>query len=254
MEFCSIFVCSGFNLTDAELQQFADDSDATIILVDWGFAGLSCREYSELVLCMIDKMVALSLQWLTKCNVEIETLDLYGHSLGAQTIGYIAQYLTSIDRMPRSVFGLDPAGPGFGPSMRCHGIQNGIAKYVAVYHVNPGQFGMSDFTIGDAIFLINPQCEYCQPGCRYANWPCSHSYIHTLFKRLIQNETMTAIKADDISTPCVGSDESLTIYRPMPNGVYCVDTYGDERCSIEVTIAKIYKQLLGRYIFREIVD
>lgn len=240
------FLSVGFNLTNAELQQYADDSDATIITVDWGFAGLACRNYAELVFCIIDKMVAFSVHWLTKCGVNVDTLDLHGHSLGAQTIGYIAQYLTSIGRMPRRLIGLDPAGPGFGSSLRCHGIRNGIAKYIAVYHVNPGMYGTSELTSGDAIFLINPQCEYCQPDCDYTDLECSHSYVYKVFKQLIQNVTIVATQTTTLSTPCVGPNETLSIYRNMPNGIYCVNTYGNRHCSIEVAMIKLGRQLFGK--------
>lgn len=215
------------------MQQWADASDATIIAVDWGASGLSCYGYIQIVFCLLSKIVDLFVFWLINC-VDIKSLELYGHSLGAQIIGYIAQKLKAIGFKARAVIGLDPAGPGFGPAFRCQGIVNECAEYVAVYHVNPGGLGTADQTQGNAIFLINPQKWFCQPDCNCFNASCSHSYIWSLFLRLTQNVTINAIRSSNSLTPCVGTTVILTAYGPMPNGIYCVNTYENHSNSVTI--------------------
>lgn len=214
------------------MQQYADATDATIIAVDWGFAGLSCSNYFELVFCVIDKLVDLSVHWLTKCGVRIGTLDLYGHSLGSQIIGYIAQRLNAAGQLPRALFAFDPAGIAFGPTYRCQGVQNGVAKYVAVYHFNPGEVGTDNLNIGDAIFLVNSQCAYLQPNCTFIDPFCSHTYAREFFLKLTQNVTITAKHISSSPTADDCSNGIVTIYEDMPEGIYYVNTYGSEHCRI----------------------
>lgn len=177
---------------------------------------------------MIDEIVNLFTKWLTKC-VDIGTLDMVGHSLGSQITGYCAQRLKSHGFLVRSIVSLDPAGPGFGPLLRCEGVQSDAAKHVAVLHCNPGLLGTRNLKIGDASILVNPQCKFCQPGCN-CEAGCDHSYCRTIFRKLIQNDTITATRTDN-PYKCSGHQTTeLKIFEPIPNGYYCADTFGSEKC------------------------
>lgn len=211
------------------MQQYADASDATIIVVDWATSGLSCYGYYQLVFCLIDQIADLFAHFLSQC-VNIEKLHLIGHSLGAQMLGYIAQHLQLREHTVNSFIALDPANPGFAPNLRCHSVQNKIAQYVAVFHVNPGFLGTPILTTGNSSFLINPQCQYCQPDCN-CNPMCSHSYVLKLFLKLTENETFPTTRAES-PTECQGVENvNLNIYNNLPDGFYCVNTYNNEKCS-----------------------
>lgn len=217
------------------MQQFSDASDASIIAVDWGFSGFSCIGYLQMNLCVIDKLVDLAVHFFTKCNVNTDTLELLGDSFAGQLIGYIAQKLTSIGKTPSKIFALDPAGVGFS-SIRCEGLRNGTAKYTVVFHSNPGEVGTADLSVGDAIFLFNPQNGYVQPNCDPNDRPCNHNDMRRVFLQLSQNKTITGTRLENgLQTPgimdftgkhfphCDGSNEALTIYTEMKKGIYCVD-------------------------------
>lgn len=95
----------------SDVQEFANISNSTIIAIDWGFRGLSCYEYVQISLCLIDKIVDFIALLLIRC-VEIETLELIGHSMGAQLTGYLGQHIkSSSGKQVNAIFGLDPAGP-----------------------------------------------------------------------------------------------------------------------------------------------
>lgn len=219
------------------MQLFSTKSNAVIFCVDWGSSGFSTSNPVQINLCLIDKIVDVFVSWMTKC-LNIRSLRMMGHSFGGQVIGYIAQRLNSFGLLPLRIDGLDPGGPyalfGNGIGMRCNGIVNGCAAYVAVYHVDPGQLGTSDLTTGDSIFDFNPQCTvppfgyFCQPNCGYCiNATCSHYSINTVILKLVQNEMIIGTL---ISNGYVGPNVALTIYTNNAPGVYYVNTYGNQMC------------------------
>lgn len=67
--------------TESEMQRFATISKSTILVVDWGFAGLSCYGYVQITLCLIGKVTEFFAHILDKCLV-IEELEMIGHSIG----------------------------------------------------------------------------------------------------------------------------------------------------------------------------
>lgn len=90
-----------FHFKYDEMQQWADASDATVIAVEWGSSGLSCYGNIQMILCLLREIVDLYVFWLKNC-VNIRTLELYGHSLGAQIIGYTAQQLKATGLIARA--------------------------------------------------------------------------------------------------------------------------------------------------------
>lgn len=209
-----------------EMQQFATISNSTVMVVEWGFRGLSCYGYIQITLCLISKMSEFFAHLLLEC-VEIEKLDLIGHSMGAQIVGYISQQLVANGRRVNTVIGLDPAGPGFETGLRCPGIQSGYATYSMAFHTNPCQLGTCDFNYGDVHVLVNPNRGYCQPNCTcFLNPGCSHAYSTILFMRLALNTQLSAIYTRfNPIIPGLGEQRPLTIYQNIPNGYYVVNTY-----------------------------
>lgn len=90
-----------------EMQQFSKVSNSTVIAVEWGFKGLSCYGYIQITLCLISKIADFFAHWLNQC-VNIEKLEMIGHSMGAQLVGYISQNLASRGRLTNKIVGLDP--------------------------------------------------------------------------------------------------------------------------------------------------
>lgn len=214
--------------TPDEMQQFANVSNSTIMVVEWGFRGLSCYGYIQITLCLMSKIAELFAYLLHEC-VAIEKLDLIGHSMGAQIVGYISQLLSQHlnGRRVNRVIGLDPAGPGFQTGLRCHGIQSGYTMNSMVFHTNPCQLGTCDFNHGDINVLVNPNHGYCQPNCTcFLNPSCSHSYSTILFLKLALNTQLPAIYTPfNPITPGFGEPRLLTIYQNIPNGFYVLNTY-----------------------------
>lgn len=208
------------------MQIYADISNSTIIVVDWGFYGLSCYGYIQITLCLIGKITDFFAHLLNNCVV-VEEMDLIGHSIGAQLIGYVAQHLKSRGRQVNTAIGLDPAGPGYEFGLRCQGIQTGCAKYSMVFHSNPCQLGTCDFTFGDVNVLLNPIHTYCQPGCTcFLNPGCSHSYVLQVFRELTQKIPLYAtFTAFNPALPGLGEPVLVTIYQNMKPGYYVMNTY-----------------------------
>lgn len=221
-----------FGCTNSQMQQFATASNRVVFCVDWGSSGLSCYGYLQIIICLIDKIVDLFVYWLTKC-LNIRTLKMFGHSLGAQIIGYVAQRLKALGLLVQALYGLDPAGPGFMPPLRCQGIVNGCAEYVAVFHSDPGGLGTIDLTIGNSIVLLNKECLYCQEGCNCIDLSCSHTYVLEVIRELFQNIPITGIRIANPLSPCVGTAITLTVNENMPNGYYCANTYGTQTCPLD---------------------
>lgn len=239
-----------FEWETSDMQEFADISNSTIIAVEWGFNGLSCYGYVQITLCLLDKIVDFIALLLTKC-VKIETLQLIGHSLGAQLVGYLAQHIKATSgEQVQKVFGLDPAGPGFGLGLRCQGIQNWYANYSMVFHSNPCQLGTCDLTFGDTNVLINPSRGYCQPNCRsqcFLNPGCSHSYVVQVFLRLAKKQTLSAVYTRFYPiTP--GKLETLSIYHNLYPGYYILDTYNWHFMNIIIIMMMIMEKRLLFFI------
>lgn len=70
-----------FDWATKDMQRYSDISNSSIIVVDWGFAGLSCYGYIQITLCLIEKIADFFAFILSKCVI-IEELDLVGHSMG----------------------------------------------------------------------------------------------------------------------------------------------------------------------------
>lgn len=75
------FFLSVFDWSPKDMQRYSDISNSTIIVVDWGFAGLSCYGYIQITLCIIGKVAEFFAFLLSKCVI-IEELELIGHSIG----------------------------------------------------------------------------------------------------------------------------------------------------------------------------
>lgn len=224
--FSSFMIFAVIDWTPDEMQQFAYISNSTVMVVEWGFRGLSCYGYIQITLCLISKIADFFAFLLREC-VAIEKLELIGHSMGAQIVGYISQLLAANGRRVNRIVGLDPAGPGFETGLRCQGIQSGYTMKSMAFHTNPCQLGTCDFNYGDIQVLVNPTRGYCQPNCTcFLNPSCSHSYSTILFRKLALNETLPAIYTRfNPIWPGFGETRLFSIYQDMPNGYYVLNTY-----------------------------
>lgn len=207
------------------MQKFADRSNSSIIAVEWGFKGLSCYGYIQITLCLIGKISEFFAHIMEKCVV-VEKLQLIGHSMGAQIIGYVSQHLALRGRIVNKVIGLDPAGPGYEMGLRCQGIQTGFSNYSMIFHSNPCQLGTCDFSFGDTNVLLNPNRGYCQPNCTcFLNPGCSHSYVTAEFLKLAHGSQLPATYTQfHPLIPGFGEATQLTIYQNARPGYYVLNT------------------------------
>lgn len=222
----SLYLPVVFDRMPESVQKYADLSNSTVITVEWGFRGLSCYGYIQITLCLIGKISQFFAHLMTKCVV-IEKLELIGHSMGAQIVGYVSQHLASNGRLVNRVIGLDPAGPGYETGLRCQGIQRGYSNYSMVFHSNPCQLGTCDFSYGDTNVLLNPGRNYCQPNCTcFLNPGCSHSYATSVFMKLAQKAQLPATYTQiNPIIPGFGQAATFTIYQNMRPGYYVLNTY-----------------------------
>ncbi|XP_015586914.1 phospholipase A1 member A [Cephus cinctus] len=153
---------------------YLDRGNDNILLVDW--SDLALERYITLVIKIkiIGKIIAGALEKLLSYGINVNTLHIIGHSLGAQIAGFIGKY--SNVQLPR-ITGLDPAKPGFYVLNLQH-IDKTDAKVVDIVHTDGGVYGAFVPT-GSVDFFANGGSRP-QPGCPFLTIPftpedfCSH--------------------------------------------------------------------------------
>lgn len=156
-----------------------------IIVVDWS-EGASMYKYSQSrnSVKYVGSKVAEMVDFLkTNAQLNLDTLHLVGHSLGAHICGLTGKLLK--DYILNTIIGLDPAGPLFYEEHPDERLSVDDAEYVEVIHTNSGFYGMRA-PIGDADYYINGGEK--QPGCGFDFLKiCSHSRSFELFAESINS-------------------------------------------------------------------
>lgn len=156
-----------------------------IIVVDWS-EGASNLKYSQSrnSVNYVGSKVA-DMIWFLKENAQLnlDTLHLVGHSLGAHICGLTGKLVK--DHNLNTIIGLDPAGPLFYEEYPDERLSVDDAEYVEVIHTNAGFYGIQT-PIGDADYYINGGEK--QPGCGFDILRiCSHSRAFELFAESINS-------------------------------------------------------------------
>ena len=135
-------------------------SNENIISIDWSSAAkgqyyqmaANTRVVGRMLGCVINRLK-------TDIGLKPDNVDLYGHSLGGQVVGFAGKNV--MDPKIRQIIAADPAGPGFGEFSDKYKLAVTDAQSVVVIHTNgitsiPGVFGLGDYeTIGNIDFYVN---------------------------------------------------------------------------------------------------
>lgn len=112
---------------------------------------------------------------LTSSGLNLQTLDLVGHGLGAHILSYAGKAFkkSTGKNLPRIV-ALDPAGPCFRNVSEAERLAQSDADFVLVLHTNGGTIGLMN-AVGNADYYINggrwQLSEYgtsCPAGCSHS--------------------------------------------------------------------------------------
>lgn len=155
--------------------------NVTVILVDWS-QGSGGKNYTVAAgnTRLVARVVAMLLEHLVRAGaVRLENVHYIGHSLGAQTAGFLGDDLHEMmaSKMGR-ITGLDPAGPLF-QSFGVH-LQPKHALFVDVIHTSMGRGfnvfrGRMGITVDCGHVDFYPNGGRRQPGCKaLGKFDCSH--------------------------------------------------------------------------------
>lgn len=123
---------------------FKKRGNFNILAIDASAVIKSMYVRSVLMVKYIGEYVSYFLYDLVRLGVNVESIHLIGHSLGAHICGYAGksfQILVPGEKLPR-ITGLDPANPCFyntGPENR---LNSSDAHFVDVIHTNNGVYGL----------------------------------------------------------------------------------------------------------------
>ncbi|XP_043207545.1 pancreatic triacylglycerol lipase-like isoform X2 [Amphibalanus amphitrite] len=152
-------------------QRLLDYGDFNVIAVDWRYGSLPMYQQALSNTQLVAMETAHLIRWLqTAHGLNVSRVHVIGHSLGAQTAGYVGARVPGLGR----ITGLDPAEPGFqymAPEVR---LDPSDAQFVDVIHSDARSFISSGLGMlqpcGHVDFYPNGGKD--QPGC--------NSYTHTL--------------------------------------------------------------------------
>ncbi|XP_043522378.1 phospholipase A1 1-like isoform X1 [Frieseomelitta varia] len=219
----SILYIHGFmENTEAEnvrviIRAYLDKGDVNVILLDWGDIAYHINYvYVASQVAAIGKVVAESLNQLIEL-IDLDTLHVIGHSLGAHIAGNIGRF-ANISR----ITGLDPAFPLFYPSA-CH-IRSTDAEAVVILHTDGGFYGAAINT-GTVDFYANKGISV-QPGCPiiFGAELCSHQRSVAIYAESLNSPKAFPAhkcfdKIADIEEVYFGDSTPKNIY-----GAYCFNT------------------------------
>lgn len=188
--------------------------DVHVISVDYGpLVKDPCYIKAVQNLRTVAKCIAQFIESLVAKIYTKEDIHVIGFSLGAQTAGQIANYLTF--KLPR-ITGLDPAKPGFTTPFTENRLDSSDADFVDVIHTD-GLLRGTYSAVGHVNFY--PNGGLSQPGCWSQNqtsWSsCNHDMAPFFYGRSLYKDYM-ATKCPSWtlfrSGYCKGNAETLMGY------------------------------------------
>ncbi|KAI5645894.1 lipase domain-containing protein [Phthorimaea operculella] len=160
------------------VKSYLKHGEYNVLVLDWANMGFGAYFAVALDLKPMGVLLGRALAVLLKQGLSLEGLHLIGHSMGAHLVAFAARELDAKGyRVPR-LTGLDPAYPGFYPSLLSVPMSADDADFVDAIHTDGGAYGAPGRT-AQADFW--PNGGYAkQPGCTAATVPltvedfCSH--------------------------------------------------------------------------------
>ncbi|XP_043258013.1 pancreatic triacylglycerol lipase-like [Colletes gigas] len=163
---------------DAYLQH----GDYNVISVDWSPIAKNEYIWATRRVTMIGQYISSMINFLETQGMNVSTLTVVGHSLGAHIAGLAAR---NANGTVLYVVGLDPARPNFSSAGLDTRIGRGDGRYVLIIHTCSGILGF-EAAIGDSDFY--PNGGTVQPSCG-ANLSCSHERSYRFFAESINSRT-----------------------------------------------------------------
>ncbi|XP_076664504.1 phospholipase A1 isoform X2 [Andrena cerasifolii] len=205
------------------IKAYLDKGDVNVILVDWGEIAIDINYvYVASQVPVVGKAVAESLEKLGEA-IDLNTLHVIGHSLGAHIAGHIGRYMNiTLSR----ITGLDPALPLFYPST-CH-VRSTDAEAVVILHTDGGFYG-TPIDTGTVDFYANRGVSP-QPGCPIiiGGELCSHQRSTKIFAEALKNpKAFPAHKCIDKIPRNRSEGAEIYFGDSTPHnicGAYCFDT------------------------------
>ncbi|KAJ8917669.1 hypothetical protein NQ315_005116 [Exocentrus adspersus] len=214
---------------------YLNKSDANVFIMDWSpIAGNIFYVIPMLKTKEVGQYYSNILNYLINdLGVDPRDLHLVGHSLGAHISGFAARRVIR-GRIGR-ITGLDPALPGFDPSLTLEGrLNTNDSLFVDIIHTCAGFLGETD-PIGHADFYPNGGGPP-QPGCSILEIleACSHGRSWKLFaESTTLSPPYMATKCQNFGMvqhgDCDGKD--VPMGEPTPKharGVYYIKTTGEK--------------------------
>ncbi|XP_015516102.1 phospholipase A1 VesT1.02 [Neodiprion lecontei] len=191
---------------------------ASIADTEWFYAGRSVPGVGYTLATVLNEWVA--------AGMEVSSLHIVGHSLGAQVSGYAGRYANfTLSR----IVGLDPASFLFYTALE-H-VKSGDAAFVEIIHTDAGVIGI-DLQTGDVDFYPNGGVEL-QPGCLIPE-VCSHLRACFYYAESVRNETAFIGRACDSNSAfeegsCDSNDTVVMGYATptTASGAYYLETNSD---------------------------
>ncbi|TMW44104.1 hypothetical protein DOY81_010817 [Sarcophaga bullata] len=163
--------------------------DYNMITVDWGRARSVDYASSVLAVPGVGKKVASLVDFLVeKYGLNLDTLEIIGHSLGAHVAGYTGKNIAS--GQAHTIVGLDPALPLFHYDKPDKRLSSTDAFYVESIQTNGGKLGFLK-PIGKGAFYPNGGCGADLTGS------CSHSRSIVYYAEAVQMDNFSTIKCGD---------------------------------------------------------
>ncbi|XP_052271535.1 pancreatic triacylglycerol lipase-like, partial [Dreissena polymorpha] len=139
--------------------------DYNVVVVDWS-AG--AREFNYLQSVANTRVVGSHVAQLLivlkrLLDIDLHTVHIIGHSLGAHAAGYAGEHVDGIGR----ITGLDPAGPAFEGTDQAVRLDPDDAIFVDVIHTDAEHILSGGFGIKQPVGAVDfyPNGGKDQPGC-----------------------------------------------------------------------------------------
>ncbi|XP_004536577.1 phospholipase A1 [Ceratitis capitata] len=168
--------------------------DYNIIAVDWARARSIDYISSVLAVPGVGKKIAGMIDYLSRNqSMSLNTLEVIGHSLGAQAAGYVGKNVGA--GKIHIIVGLDPALPLFSWNKPNHRLNSNDAQYVESIQTNGGKLGFLK-PIGKGAFYPNGGRK--QPGCGIdLTGSCSHGRSYVYYAEAVRKNNFPSIRCAD---------------------------------------------------------
>ncbi|CAK1549405.1 unnamed protein product [Leptosia nina] len=195
--------CNG-PATSAMLNGYIGTKKRNVILLDWeeearsGILGISLG-YAMYALPnskRVGQELGAAILKLHNAGLQLNTIHLLGHSLGAHLMGYTGRWIREQGHVIPRITGLDPARALFeGIFATRSALDRTCAQFVDIIHTNPGNYG-STTSVGSVDIWPNYSSDGMQPGCPQGSHPmfswddlCSHNRAVEYFAESLSNGT-----------------------------------------------------------------